>query len=96
MPARASAPQVLREIIRRLPKATTFVTASTGVAACNVNGSTLHHFAGLGRGDQPVEKTAAFVSRSDAGERWRRAKTLVCALSAVSYTHLTLPTICSV
>ena len=41
---------LLREIIKRLPAATTFATASTGVAACHIGGVTLHYFAGIGGG----------------------------------------------
>jgi hypothetical protein len=36
---------VLKQLINMLPPATTFVTASTGVAAVNIGGITLHQFA---------------------------------------------------
>jgi len=69
---------VLREIIRRLPQATTFVTASTGVAACIVQGTTLHQFSGLGSSEPAeAEQQSRRISRSAAGERWRRCKALV-------------------
>ncbi|ELR15415.1 LOW QUALITY PROTEIN: Hypothetical protein ACA1_276100, partial [Acanthamoeba castellanii str. Neff] len=42
---------VLKQLINMLPAATTFVTASTGVAAVNIGGITLHQFAGVGLGE---------------------------------------------
>lgn len=38
---------LLKQIIKALPKESTFVTAPTGVAACNVNGMTLNSFSGV-------------------------------------------------
>ena len=38
---------LLRHIIRLLPPSETFVTASTGIAACHIGGMTLHSFAGI-------------------------------------------------
>ena len=40
---------VLKHILRALPDDSTFVTASTGLAACALGGTTLHAFAGVGR-----------------------------------------------
>ena len=40
---------LLKKLISILPNETTVVTASTGVAACHINGTTLHHFLGLGK-----------------------------------------------
>ena len=69
---------LLREIVARLPKQTTFVTASTGVAACHIGGSTLHHWAGLGRGAANAAELAERVLRSpQASTRWRLARVLV-------------------
>jgi len=68
---------ILREVIQRLPAATTFVTAPTGVAALNIGGSTIHEFAGLGRGDLAPHDVAAKITRGEAGNRWRRATTLI-------------------
>ncbi|KAJ4950143.1 hypothetical protein NE237_026975 [Protea cynaroides] len=55
-----------------------FVTASTGVAACALNGMTLHSFAGigLGTGDQETLLLTA-ASKKSISRRWRRAKALV-------------------
>ena len=38
---------LLKFIISRLPPDSTFVTASTGIAACQINGITLHLFSGI-------------------------------------------------
>ena len=40
---------LLKKLISILPLDSTAVTASTGVAACHINGTTLHHFLGLGK-----------------------------------------------
>ena len=37
---------LLKRILSALPPDTTFSTASTGVAACHISGTTLHSFAG--------------------------------------------------
>ena len=42
---------LLKKLIKLLPAATTSITASTGIAACHINGTTLHHFLGMGRVD---------------------------------------------
>eukprot|EP00050_Salpingoeca_kvevrii_P016392 m.55038 g.55038 ORF g.55038 m.55038 type:complete len:593 (-) comp6896_c0_seq2:61-1839(-) len=60
---------LLQKIRNALPEATTFFTASTGVAACHINGTTLHTFAGIGsdsKGKLP-KKT----------RQWLLARTLV-------------------
>ena len=75
MPAPAES-FLLREIIKRLPAATTFATASTGVAACHIGGVTLHYFAGIGGGERPVAELAATAMKR-RGAQWRAAKTLV-------------------
>lgn len=38
------------------------VTASTGLAACNIGGVTLHSFAGIGLGKEPVPELVKKVS----------------------------------
>eukprot|EP00966_Prymnesium_polylepis_P118611 2742022-Prymnesium_polylepis.1 len=127
---------LLRQIVTRLPAKTTYVTASTGMAACQVGGVTVHHWAGIGGGDRPVDDLVQMAMRK-RGLQWRSATCLVIdeismlvraaspsralpnavgalrlttpsaiarrpaaqphrAAVTVSYTHLTLPTICSV
>lgn len=57
------------------------VTASTGIAAVNVGGTTVHSWAGIGLGDEPAEKIVARMGKK-AYERIKYAKRL--ALDEVS------------
>ncbi|KAF5202456.1 Atp-dependent dna helicase [Thalictrum thalictroides] len=55
-----------------------FVTASTGVSACALNGQTLHSFAGIGLGEGEKEVLLKKVLKNGkACSRWRTAKALV-------------------
>lgn len=67
---------VLKHIVRALPGDSTFVTASTGLAACALGGTTLHAFAGVGRCSD-VASALLKASRLDARQRWNRATTLI-------------------
>lgn len=54
------------------------VTASTGIAACNIRGCTLHSFAGIGLGVEPFEKLCWRVKgNKNAANRWRSTAVLV-------------------
>ncbi|EUC32081.1 hypothetical protein COCCADRAFT_49239, partial [Bipolaris zeicola 26-R-13] len=61
---------LLREIITGLRKKyarepdRVAVTASTGLAACNIGGVTLHSFAGIGLGKEPVEDLVKKIRRN--------------------------------
>lgn len=75
---------LLREIISVLKKKYVrevdriAVTASTGLAACNIGGVTLHSFAGIGIGRESVEELAKKVKRNQkVKQRWMRTKVLV-------------------
>ncbi|VDD93174.1 unnamed protein product [Enterobius vermicularis] len=68
---------VLRRIIELLPAATTFVTASTGVAACFIGGSTLHSFGGFGNGCGTKEQCAELVLNNNARIQWKRCQHLI-------------------
>jgi ATP-dependent DNA helicase PIF1 len=54
------------------------VTASTGLAACNIGGVTLHSFGGIGLGKEEVSELVKKISRnSKAKQRWLRTKILI-------------------
>ncbi len=75
---------LLREIIKNLrikhqtQPDRVAVTASTGLAACNINGVTLHSFAGIGLGKEDVPELVKKVKRNQkAKSRWLRTKILI-------------------
>jgi ATP-dependent DNA helicase PIF1 len=54
------------------------VTASTGLAACNIGGVTLHSFGGIGLGKESVPDLVKKIKRNvKAKTRWMRTKILV-------------------
>lgn len=71
--------RVFQDVMDRSGKLRTVAfTAPTGVAACNVRGLTVHSWAGIGTGSDPLEKTIGIVSRSkEAKKRWLLTETLV-------------------
>ena len=75
---------LLREIIRELrvrwkrEPDRVAVTASTGLAACNIGGVTLHSFAGIGLGKEAVPELVKKIKRNQkAKTRWMRTKILI-------------------
>lgn len=75
---------LLREIIKALRKKhakssdAVAITASTGIAACNIGGVTLHSFAGIGMGAENVEDLCKKIKRNKkAITRWLRTKVLI-------------------
>lgn len=75
---------LLREIIKELrrkhaksPDAVA-VTASTGIAACNIGGVTIHSFAGIGLGKEPATQLVNKIRKNrKAAGRWQRTKVLI-------------------
>ncbi|CAG8747072.1 5094_t:CDS:2, partial [Acaulospora colombiana] len=54
------------------------VTASTGIAACNIGGITLHSFGGVGLGTETAPELAGKVRKNPkANTRWIRTKVLI-------------------
>jgi ATP-dependent DNA helicase PIF1 len=75
---------LMREIIRRLREKykteadRVAVTASTGLAACNIEGVTLHSFAGIGLGKENAPELVKKVRKNaKAKTRWQRTKVLI-------------------
>lgn len=75
---------LLREIIASLKRKykgaadAVAVTASTGMAACNIGGTTIHSFAGIGLGNDAVDLLIGKVKKNRvASGKWQRVKVLV-------------------
>ncbi|EIN13411.1 hypothetical protein PUNSTDRAFT_41012 [Punctularia strigosozonata HHB-11173 SS5] len=75
---------LLREIIRvrgGVSSSALAVTASTGIAAVNIGGTTLHSWAGVGLGQESVERLAGKIRYQPLLEkvlkRWQNVETLV-------------------
>ncbi|KIY53384.1 hypothetical protein FISHEDRAFT_7136, partial [Fistulina hepatica ATCC 64428] len=75
---------LLREIIKSLHKKhakapdVVAITASTGIAACNIGGVTIHSFAGIGLGIETAEDLAARIRKNKkAMARWLRTRALI-------------------
>lgn len=68
---------LLRHIIRFLDPSFTFVTGTTGLAASLLGGTTINAFAGIGKGEGPIDDLVKWAGRGDSGGRWKRARTII-------------------
>ncbi|KAK7476044.1 hypothetical protein BaRGS_00032671 [Batillaria attramentaria] len=68
---------LLKRIIGALPPQHTFATASTGVAACHIGGTTLHSFAGIGSGKGDLAQCIQLASRQQVAQQWRKCHHLI-------------------
>mmetsp|Transcript_20595 Transcript_20595/g.30252 ORF Transcript_20595/g.30252 Transcript_20595/m.30252 type:complete len:400 (+) Transcript_20595:101-1300(+) len=60
------------------PKRRIVITATTGIAACNVGGITIHSFAGVGTGEGPrANMVSKVMSNDNTKKRWRECDVLV-------------------
>lgn len=71
--------QILRDVLRHLDVENKIAfTAPTGVAACNIEGTTIHSWAGIGLANESVEKLLEKVrGNMNVRNRWRRTEILV-------------------
>lgn len=70
---------LLRAMIRHLRSVHGFdigITAPTGIAGLNIGGQTIHSWAGIGLGKEPVDKLKVRLS-GESIKRWMLAKALV-------------------
>ncbi|XP_045774744.1 ATP-dependent DNA helicase PIF1 [Maniola jurtina] len=69
---------LLKRIVAALPPDVTMPTASTGVAACHIGGTTLHAFAGIGDGSASIEKLSERAIKTPlVAQKWRKCKHLI-------------------
>ncbi|XP_062996335.1 ATP-dependent DNA helicase PIF1 isoform X1 [Elgaria multicarinata webbii] len=68
---------LLKKIVASLPPNSTYATASTGVAACQIGGTTLHAFAGIGSGKAPLHQCIELAQRPGVRQQWLSCRQLI-------------------
>ena len=71
--------KILKDVFKQLNlEHSICFTAPTAVAACNVAGTTLHSWAGIGLGKKPLEELVSDVNKNTiAKNRWKKTEILV-------------------
>jgi ATP-dependent DNA helicase PIF1 len=71
--------KIVQQVFHYVKKANALsITATTGIAAVNVRGMTIHSWSGVGIGTGSLEETVTRASRSKAvKKRWEETETLV-------------------